>query len=917
MKPVQLTMQAFGPYAGCQELDFEKLSDASLYLICGDTGAGKTTIFDAITYALYGVSNQEQKKAEMLRSKYADPELETSVSFAFLHQGKRWQVNRKPRQSLPKRRGQGVTERGPEAELVRPDGSVVSGETVVTRAVTEELGLTQKQFVQVIMIAQGDFARVLHAETKDRQQILRSIFQTDLYRDVQERVKTDYSAARTGAETLRHDLDTEESSILIPPEHPLASEMVLAKTHKMLPQESLRLLALLLEEDQKALGDLRTREKEFQNSQETAKVQLELARRQQEEIRHIEEIRSSLTGLQESAEKAKAAAEAAHGALPQAQAAREEAAGIQATLPRYQELEALLAMQQKAEKSAENVRKQLSAAQSKAQEYADGIQRARREEESLRETPDQLLQLERERGELQQRLDLLAKANASAEQLQCHRADTERARTEYVALDRRYHTQQSHFEQLRQRFMDAQAGILAENLHEGQPCPVCGSVHHPAPAVLPVEVPKEADLEKLRLEAERSRKEADEASRKCSREEGLLTAAEKTLNEQLIQLFPDRDNPLSLLPPELNRCKTSLKYQEQVITEAQKKLARLRKLQEGLPKAEQMRQQAEQQIQEAVSILSKVQAEAAAYGEQILSLRKTLAFRDRTDALQHQKMLLEKAAQVEQTSEKAEQELRTRRETLAAQQGALRQAEEALGKQQPVDYQKAEADYQLAQQRLLTHRQQLEELAGRIHQNMDLEIRLKKTAQSYAEAQEKLRWMKELSDTLNGQLSGRKLTLETYVQLHFFDQVLHKANIRLTRMTEGQYTLVRTANSSNQSDHNLDLDVVDSWNGTQRSVNTLSGGETFKASLALALGLSDQIQSAAGSVQLDTLFIDEGFGSLDEESLNTAIGVLQDLSGGQRQVGIISHVADLQRRIERKIIVKKDPGAQGSVARIE
>ncbi|MDD3411415.1 MAG: SbcC/MukB-like Walker B domain-containing protein, partial [Eubacteriales bacterium] len=478
-------------------------------------------------------------------------------------------------------------------------------------------------------------------------------------------------------------------------------------------------------------------------------------------------------------------------------------------------------------------------------------------------------------------------------------AEDERARAAYLAAAKRSDTKRQEYEAKRRAFLDEQAGVLAQTLQAGQPCPVCGSADHPHPARLSAHAPSKEALEFLRQEAARLDQDAAQLSERAAESKAARERAEAELTDAAMETLGAREDLANRLLAETERSHAATQEAARGLAEAQQRAQRREKLEEGVPKAEaQLAAMAEQHGACERESAGRA-AQAQAMEKQLAAMRQALPYADQAaaqraldeltgrEAALRARMEAAKAA-YERSREEASQR-RAQAQTLQAQlaQGSTDDSAALACERERLERSRAEA------------RAVAQRLTERRNGNQQAAERIAAQARQLEETAEKARWMTTLSQTVNGTLTGKgKMTLETYVQTTYLDRVLARANTRLMRMSEGQYELKRRAFADTlRSQIGLELDVIDHYNGSERSVKSLSGGEQFKASLSLALGMSDEVQASAGGIRLDTLFVDEGFGTLDEESLGAAIDVLAGLSEGSRLVGVISHVQQLKERI--------------------
>lgn len=1315
MKPKKLVISAFGPYADRMELDFERLGGGDLYLITGDTGAGKTTIFDAITFALYGEASGEVRKGEMFRSKYAKPEVRTFVELTFTYQGKDYTVKRNPEYLRPKDRGQGMTMEKANAELIFPDErQPVTKISEVTKAVTELLGLDQRQFRQIAMIAQGDFQKLLLAGTADRSEIFRKMFHTEIYQELQNRLREEAKARWKTYDEKKRSISQYLDNVVCPEDARWKKEFDRLKKENFNGQvmRGMELLAQciewdeeqlrMLKEEQRALyGEIekknqllgkikerQTRQAEKEQKENERKLLLpeveekkkkseqaekeagicekleeqireekaclELLRKMKQEQEAMTQLQKELQETAEAKGKLQEEQENAKKELEQQKARKEKLSGTEVELARTEQKETYAAEQvqqlsayceeigktadeEAAKKEEENALcekiKETEQAAGKAAEEAEKLagqdkvcEKLQEEKENVRrkiftlaeakkqleKTTDEALQLAGQLKQLQREEEKLqADRTATAEQmakrssaaLQQEKFRQERETLENLlkswewACKELEEKQSAYRDGIQKRdnlrktyqameslFLDAQAGILAEKLTEGEPCPVCGAIHHPQPAKRAEHTPDKATLDQKKEELREQEETAagqSEAAGNCSRRvkelreqltacllkkmphereekqgngltetdkessfqeenetqrflpmsdslfcqeavkkaeqlqeeeskqkvrqteyaelektqtrqqenletlkkaiagaqadlgraEGTQKALEEQLNKEIAEAekepgveevtasaerkgsaekkgaAEDRDyaetddrnflvgqieKVLSFWENRQKQCgeefaaaQAKMKRRAECIAlqkeaeSSQKKdheqLQRVRSCLEVLQsdrkrwneKEEKLLETLEQQRKEIKSAdqfeniaeisftekqfleiltdtekqlwvrsmqeqrywkekqetlekqkrnllaqkeeLQRIQLEIQAETQKIERREKTIREKELLEAKRkaEQKALQERIQEKEtKLAGKEEKELlehikgwetqkeqrkaaqKTAKEELDAVQKNLTEVQAALAAIQTLEAADEEADLQGQQLPSETELQEnLEMLSGRkqeLDQRYNEQYHAANTNQNVYQAvqtqqsqmqevEEEYKWVNALADTATGNVTGkRKIDLETYAQMAYFDRILRKANVRFLTMSQGQYELKRQEDGGNiKSKAGLELNVIDHYNGTERSVRTLSGGESFQASLSLALGLSDEIQSYAGGIQLDSMFVDEGFGSLDAESLNQAVKALEGLAEGNCLVGIISHVPELKDRIERKIVVTKNRSRDG------
>ena len=910
MKLILLEMQAFGPYAGRQAIDFTQLSDVPLYLICGDTGAGKTTIFDAITYALYGATSSRRRSGEDLRSKYASEQLPTEVCLSFEHRGHPYRILRRPRQTLPKQRGEGFREIEHTVSMTLPDGREITRVDTVRSTVEELIGLTQDQFIQIVMIAQGDFARVLYADPASRTAILRKIFRTDFYNRVQLRIENDWRAAKQASEHAETVYQADEATVEVPEDHPLAPELLLAKTHQFLPADSLRLLEALNRQDGQLEAAQREQKASLTQEAEAVRRKLEETARRAEVEKRLAALREALAAAQAEKAKADAALEDVRSKKPQIQAHRDRAAALTALLPRYREASEKEKEARDHGKEAAALSEGLKARESEKAEVSAKLEQIRGEADSLADAAGQRIEAERLCAALKQQTDRVSDAGRKAREAEALRDRLRTASSQAEKARQQWLEANARATETTERYLHAQAGLMAGKLTEGEPCPVCGAVHHPRPAALPEEAPNEAEEKRCRAAEDSARSASEAAARQAGALTAQLEAEEKEFRARLALCMDTvPDDPVPALTDLAQSLAEETARAESALRQAQARAEREVKLRAAITRGEQKLLQLEREIGETRQRRQHHETAAQLAKAAYEKLRPALDPPTQAEAEAVIRQQAQAADALEREIREAEERARAVDVRIARQQGEEREQAQTLAAIPVHDGAAVTALHEALRDRLAETERALEATVSRLSHNRALLERMKRESREAEQAKNRYMMLDALYSTANGKRFRRKIDLETFVQQQSFDRVLFRANQRLAVMTDRQYALTST-------DASLTLGVRDAWNASVRSVSTLSGGETFKASLALALGLSDEIQASTGSSRIDSLFIDEGFGSLDEESLNSAITVLKSLSDGRRQVAIISHVADLQRRIDRKIVVRKDPVTQGSTASI-
>lgn len=1108
MKPKKLVISAFGPYGEKTVVDFEKLGEKGLYLITGDTGAGKTTLFDAITFALYGEASGNVRETGMFRSKYAPEDVPTYVELTFIYQGKDYKVTRNPEYLRPKGRGTGFTLQKAEAELVFPDGrQPVTKTREVTKAITELMGLDYRQFTQIAMIAQGDFQKLLLAGTTERGEIFRQIFHTGIYQDIENRLRDAVKGKWKEYDGMRLSILQYLGDAFISEDPQAEAEWKELKKAKF-EGKTMRGIQLLVDaikwqEDSlrevkdhingldkeikaasRGLGEAQQKQKMKKNleaKQEQLKVLVPKVTEAEEQKKEAEEaagdcellaeeirgLRAQKDGLEAFIKKKKTAGEKAdqiekekeaagrlntekaslEQAIQENKEARESLKGVDAQKERLQSI--LKEVQDKSKQLAdgENALNQAviekDAGEKKVAELEKNENELVLQKEERKKKETVLTELAGTELVLQVRAGQLREFKTQVVQLQQAERRLWETWDKYEKAVAERNEEREVYNQLEQAFLDAQAGLLAKHLKEGEKCPVCGSLHHPQLAVIADQVPdkkvldrkreilelKEKNVQQLSAQAgqmkeqlgdlreqyknkggkifgdvwneiseaphmegsgteksaaesqdvikvkmhlseelsscEQKLKEAQtakESLEKCQKELAALEQKEKVLQDKLLKtrnIYSSAAGSLSLLIKQSMEILQLEKQQEDLqSTQIQSGMQDIQQMLVWIKAAYMQLKEENRDALEAVQaeirknrekadILDhlQIQAEKLEIRQKTLSdsiSQKTLDIQKLEIQLEELKRQIEEESQIYgfMTTHEIDAVLKAKTEKKQALEKKLKQADETLGqlKQQCESLkssmetlksqissavESSEDEIQAKINTFSEEKKNWEEAYSRQFSQLQSNRRIYEAVQGQQEkmaaAEQEYVWMRVLSDTAGGTLSGkRKIELETYVQMAYFDRILRRANLRLMTMSSGQYELKRQENGEGKKEKaGLELNVIDHYNGTERSVKTLSGGESFQASLSLALGLSDEIQAGAGGIRLDAMFVDEGFGSLDEDSLNQAIRSLNDLAEGQRLVGIISHVGELKDRIERKIIVTKKRSSAGIGSQVQ
>ena len=909
MRPLKLKMVGFGPYAGVQELDFDRLGSSGLYLITGDTGAGKTTIFDAITFALLGEASGNNRNPSMLRSKYAKEDMPTKVELTFAYSGKIYTVTRNPTYERAKIKGTGTTTESAGAELTYPDGRQVTKNGEVDAAIREIIGLTREQFSQIAMISQGDFRKLLQADTKERQEIFRDIFKTDLYVLLQNQLKEKAGEVRGQRDQASQSIQQYINGVTCDEDSVYALDAQKAKNGELPVTEVIELFRALLEQDRQAELALEAELAAVEKELEQITSQLTQAEAYEAAKTVLAERVAEEAALSAQLEIARDALSAAQETVPEQEGMQSRITETELLLPSYDELEAYRAARAAAQAELAKAQTTQENAVKEKNDLTTEITGLRTEQKDLADVSAEKEKLAAQLQQLGDRQKQFVDFLSGMEGLAREQAELAKRQEGYLKAEEASSELLREYEVKERAFLREQAGIMASGLTAGMACPVCGSIEHPHPAVLAEDAPTEADVKAAKAKCDTAQRRANEASNEAQKRKGMVDTTEEALAKELDSLIPgisladgakaaeEQDNLLAVQIEGLNV----------TIVALTKKMARREELDVLLPKKELLLRAAEETITVKTAEIASLTAKAESSEAQIHALRNKLAFPDKAAAEAEISALRAESDKLRQNLQTAETAHNHCKENLAGVRGTIEQLHKQLEGGVDIDtvQLRTKKDEYAAQKTVVMAKQKI--VHTRISAN---ETALQGVSAKAAEVErldKKYVWMKALSDTANGSVSGKdRVMLETYIQTTYFERILARANIRLQKMSGGQYDLKRREKADNkQSLSGLELDIIDHINTTERSVNTLSGGEAFLASLALALGLSDEVQMSTG-IHLDTLFVDEGFGSLDSEALSKAYNTLAGLTEGNRLVGIISHVAELKEKIDKQIVVKKE-----------
>lgn len=857
MKPLKLIMSAFGSYGGKTEIDFSLLN--GLYIITGDTGSGKTTIFDAITFALYGDVSGSVRDTSMLRSDFADDDTPTFVKFEFSYGEKIYKIERTPAYKKQNRKSPVSA----SAYMEAPDGKVISGVKEVTKAVSDILGIDKNQFTQTAMIAQGDFLKLLLADTEERGKIFRKIFNTDFYLNFRDKLKNTLKEVRSKKELLEyHILST-----------CARAENTVSPTSIIQIEEFIQSLALAIDAD-KSLN-------------ESLKKELQKLKRKTDKEREISAVLNSKNSLID----AEPALNADDDILKEVELSVKNADMYSKIISDKEQLDKELGEYKLIAVSEKNLKlliQEQDKRQAKLEELTSQLSKLQNQdcEEYLKRLSNLKLNREKLLNKIQSLNSELDAIDEISKKLTfCSNTENKLKATQasYISAEKIYKEANDDAIAAEDMFLREQAGIMAQRLEKDKPCPVCGSCSHPSPAVLAQNAPSEKEIKALKERAKSLEIQKNNISKAASELLNTLDLYKKEILSSMsgISNISDAEQALNTqknnIESESARLKGEIKLTDKDISDC---LTAIDKQKEAEKQAKILKADIER-LKES-DILAQIKSEETRISE----MRRHLTF---------------------ETSKKAQENLNDISLKLSRIKSALRQL---ICKHDGYisEYEKKTRATQKLQN----------ECSNRLKNNSKILKEINAEFIEYKESVSVFNDINILSQTVCGELKGSsKIAFEQYIQGVYFEKIINEANKRFYKMTGGRYELIRRCETQDKRGKSgLDLDVNDNYTGKIRSVRSLSGGESFKASLSLALGMSDVIQYSSGGVHIESMFVDEGFGALDDESLDQAVEILSELALGNRTVGIISHVSELKERINKKIVVNKSSNGS-SICHIE
>ena len=933
MRPIKLVLSAFGPYASKIELDLSKLGENGVYLITGDTGAGKTTIFDAITFALFGKPSGDIRDVKTLRSEYAKEEIETYVELDFVYHDEEYHIYRRPEYTYTHVQKNGEVKqrsKATDAYLILPNGERIVKPTEVTKQVEQLLGMKRDQFRQIAMIAQGSFLEILNADTKERGKLFEKVFMTSKYSVLMDRLNQMAKESYLALNDAKLRLQQIISDVRVPD---ILQEQY-AQTLETFAMDDIQPVYDLLDEiiasSKESTEKLQKQKAQIQNQLQKSRKEETEKTKQLQDLLSLEKLLKEKPAKEEKAnlyaERVKNDGEKYH---IQIDALKKEQVQIEHELPEYASLTKLSKKLADIRKQVSTILKDLETKTNFKKQLNEDIALKQKEAQLLTDSELSLNKVVLKEEEIEKKISAFHHASMIQSDYQ-NAINTLKEKTQLLeASANRKVILQKQYDDAQISYFANQAGLLASRLMKGEPCPVCGSLEHPRPASHSNKLVTEEEINQYKKKVDQAEKEYQMTSKACvdanlkmnalqnELELVLKSVTEETVQFEDVKLFID-EHTVQLQ-----------KEQKEILTrikQLQQQSKRYQELQKQIPQLQQKFTAISEEVNQNEIAQAKLSVEYEQLQKQIQEITTKLKYSSETEAKNRISMITKQILEYQQQINRLENESKLAMDELvyvSAQIDMLKGKVSSTIDEIP----NQQNQLKILQTEIENLQVQQEEILKCIHNTemyesdaQDTKKKIVSESDAYQIKLSRYSSLKELADVAmgNGRSSKEKITLQEYVQIAYLDRMIHKANERYLSMSNQQYQLVRSAGTKDKRSHEaLDLDVIDFSNGSIRPVSSLSGGESFIASLALALGMSDEIQSQAGGIQIDTMFIDEGFGTLDQDSLNNAIQTLMNLSGENRLVGIISHVKELKERIHKGIIVTKDlHGSHGSVAKV-
>ncbi|MDO5026702.1 MAG: SMC family ATPase [Tissierellia bacterium] len=905
MRINKLTISAFGPFADEISIDFKDFGNKGIFLISGDTGAGKTTIFDAITFALYGSASGEVRDARMFRSEYADEDRPTFVDLSFSYKNKEYRIVRNPAYLRPKKRGDGYTQQEASAVIYFEDGKNLNSLSDVNRFVEDLFSINEKQFKQIAMIAQGDFLKLLHATNEEKRDLFRKIFNTEKYSDFEDRIRM-----------MRSEINAKTNKIFDSFEN-LLENFILDKSSStdyltMSRTDYDGFVSLVDKQEitfKKKLEDLDDLIKKLAKDLDQSKEKILKVKEFFDLTREVGAIEEGLRRKREDLEKLQLKKENYKDIESRIDELKKVYNFDSENLLKYQKLDDIKSY-------LEGLNTKIEAGMTLEKDSKEEIEKTSSKLDHMKKAIEEkiyfqtrLVEGKNQRKNLLDKKENYLKLMEEVNDLDLNSQALLEERKNLLNLQDSYKKLSYQLAKSEDIYYASQAGLLAKTLEDKKACPVCGSLDHPSPARLTEDFVDKKALDDLAERVDLLRKKRELKSNRITALEASMGLAEKHLRKALGK---NTDESIKLVKDYL--------YQEQtrttsLLTSLDKDLKdtnyELKKIEKYEGDFKALSSHLEAVNKSLMKVKEELISDRAAYQaslQQKEELARELKFESKEEAKDYLNSLGKEIADLVEFKKNIEESINKNKLDISR----LESSKDTLSKKINPKY---NLDLKLLNSKLIDLEQKIDKLnaergylAADLKSNESNLVKYKDLYKEFKISEKKYQDINEIYETVTGQISGKeKLQFEVFVQMHYFDEIISKANKRLYEMTSGQFTMRRkTQASDNMSQSGLELEILDKFSAKPRHIKTLSGGESFKAALSLALGLSDTVQMNAGGIELNSMFIDEGFGTLDRQSLSQVMATLSKLTHRDKLIGIISHVESLKDSIDKKIIVEKD-----------
>lgn len=922
MRPIKLVMTGFESYCNRTEIDFEKLGKKGLYLISGETGAGKTTIFDAITFALYGSASGENRSESMLRSHFADENTPTEVELLFESNNKLYKVVRNPEYIRKAKKGDGTTKESANASLYfESDKNLLPVTKVkdVTQKIEEILGLPKNQFCRIAMIAQGAFQKLLLANTNEKKIIFRELFKTEKFDKLQNVLLQKNSEAKEEVNELSLSIRQYLNGIECNGDDEVSIEVNKIIEKGIVDDQAIIDLNKLINFEEDILNELKVKISKIEK--ELNKIQEKVQKAEEKKVieNSILENKNILKSEEEKLESIYQKIKALEVETKKIPIYEKEKTLIEASLPEYDELEKKeesILQSQKEIKSFEN---QIAKENLLIEALRKKIESQKSELENLKFAGEKKVQLESDKRKFESECEEVKKIYENLISLEKEELNYKDEVKSYEELEKEFLLADNVFKEKRKMYNDEQAGILAKNLKKNSPCPVCGSLEHPSPAKCSLVAPTEQEVEEAEKNSKQLQKKSSDKAKSAavikSKIDVLSEQIKKDLEKKIENFSLDEKGLIEKVLQMIEQIKNKIDELNNKITLEVNNVARKEILEKEIPLEEKESNLKINSVEEIKKNIVSLNATVLVEEKNIEQKKKNLKYPSSFEAKTELEKIIQNINLIQEKNEKIEVEKKSAVQNIAVLKDRIINLTENFNKIEDFDYDELilqKEKFESQKESLDQKRDLFNEQRGK---NKDNVKAIEEVYPKQIKAKEFYDMISILYKVVAGTISGKeKVSLETYVQMRYLDRITQRANLRFKIMTDGKYELCRRRNfDNNRSPLGLELNVKDFYTGRERFVESLSGGEQFQASLSLALGLADEIQATEGGKKLETMFIDEGFGSLDSETLNKAMKALESLSKGDKLIGIISHVDELENRIQNKIRVTKDLSGKSKI----